>query len=97
MRRRFPGAPKVAPPPGVRAAADCILALPHGARDDLRDVALDMSAAPPFERRAYECVRAIAPGATLIYGEVAARLGEPGAGRAVGQALGRNPFVAVVP
>jgi len=39
----------------------------------------------------------VAPGATLSYGEVAARLGEPGAARAVGQALGRNPFAPVVP
>lgn len=97
MRRRFPGAPEVTPPPDVRAAADRIAALLRGERDNLRDIALDMSGVPPFERRVYECVRAIAPGATLTYGEVAARLGEPGTARAVGQALGRNPFAPVVP
>jgi methylated-DNA-[protein]-cysteine S-methyltransferase len=31
------------------------------------------------------------------YGEVAKLLGEPGAARAVGQALGSNPFAPVVP
>jgi len=97
MRRRFPDAPEVAPPPEVHAAADRIAALLRGERDDLRDIALDVSHVPPFERRVYECVRDIVPGATLTYGEVAARLGEPGAARAVGQALGRNPFAPVVP
>jgi methylated-DNA-[protein]-cysteine S-methyltransferase len=33
----------------------------------------------------------------MTYGEVATRLGEPSAARAVGQALGRNPFAPVVP
>lgn len=97
MRRRFPGAPEVPPPPDVCAAAARIAALLGGERDDLRDIGLDMSGVPSFERRVYECVRAIAPGETLTYGEVAARLGEPGAARAVGQALGRNPFAPIVP
>ncbi|HEY8358038.1 MAG TPA: MGMT family protein, partial [Ramlibacter sp.] len=33
----------------------------------------------------------------LTYGEVARRIGDPGAARAVGQALGSNPFAPVVP
>ncbi len=41
--------------------------------------------------------RAIPPGRTLTYGQIAAQLGEPGAARAVGQALGHNPFAPVVP
>jgi methylated-DNA-[protein]-cysteine S-methyltransferase len=34
---------------------------------------------------------------TLSYGELAARVGSPGAARAVGQALRKNPFAIVVP
>ena len=34
---------------------------------------------------------------TLSYGDIATRLAAPGAARAVGQALGRNPFPIVVP
>jgi len=45
----------------------------------------------------YEITRAIPPGRTLTYGEVARRLGDPNAARAVGQALGHNPFAPVVP
>src|SRR5229473_2207847 len=36
-------------------------------------------------------------GATLSYGEIAARLGERGLARDVGQALGRNPLPLIVP
>jgi O-6-methylguanine DNA methyltransferase len=45
----------------------------------------------------YEIARGIEAGETLSYGEVAARLGAPGSARAVGQALGRNPFPVIVP
>ena len=68
-----------------------------GHRDSLSDVPLDMSGVPQFNQRVYAVARAIPPGQTLSYGEVAARLGEPGAARAVGQALGSNPFAPVVP
>jgi methylated-DNA-[protein]-cysteine S-methyltransferase len=56
-----------------------------------------MDGVPPFERRVYEVARTIVPGATLAYGDIAARLGAPGEARAVGQALGHNPFPLVVP
>ena len=52
---------------------------------------------PALARRVYEVARTIPPGATLTYGEIAARLELPGAARDVGQALGRNPFPLVVP
>lgn len=41
--------------------------------------------------------RAIPPGRTLTYGALAARLGDPQAARAVGQALGRNPVAIIIP
>lgn len=46
----------------------------------------------PFQRSVYELVAQIPAGQTLTYGEIAKRLGKPGASRAVGQALRRNPF-----
>src|SRR5207245_8475160 len=64
---------------------------------DLSVIVLDMERVSPFHRRVYEAARAIPAGATLSYGDVATRLGAPGAARAVGQALGRNPFAIVVP
>src|SRR5690606_21442649 len=84
-------------PAFVRQSLDRIAAMLRGQPDDLRDLPLDMAGVPPFHRRVYALVRDIAPGHTLTYGEVAARLGDPTAARAVGQALGRNPFAPVIP
>lgn len=95
--RRFPGAAEGAPPPGVSRATRRIAKLLRGEVVDLSAIELDMEGVPPFRRRVYAAARAIPPGATLSYGEVAARVGSPGAARAVGQALGRNPFAIVVP
>ena len=81
----------------AREAAIRIRGLLDGKKDDLQDLPLDMSDLPAFHVRVYALVRAIGPGQTLTYGEVASRLGEPTAARAVGQALGRNPFAPVVP
>lgn len=97
LRREVPGSCAATPPPAIQAAIEAIQALLAGEKRDLSDLPLDMSRIPDFHRRVYEVARAIPPGRTLTYGEVAARLGETGAARAVGQALGRNPFVIVVP
>ena len=97
LLRRFPDAREAPPPPAVRRALAGIAALLRGEASDLSTVALDMDGVPQFHRRVYEVARAIPPGATFSYGEVAARLGAPGSARAVGQALGRNPFAIVVP
>ena len=94
---RFPDAREAAPPPAIRRALDEIAALLRGEARDLSALPLDLTRVPPFHRRVYEAARAIAPGATLSYGELATRLGSPGSARAVGQALGRNPFAIVVP
>jgi methylated-DNA-[protein]-cysteine S-methyltransferase len=97
MQRRFPGVAETPPPSWVSAIVVRVQALLKGQPDGLLDVPLDMTGVPPFHQRVYAVARAIAPGHTLTYGEVAAALGEPGAARAVGQALGHNPFAPVVP
>ena len=51
----------------------------------------------PFQLLVWEGLRTIPYGQTLTYGELAARLGRPGASRAVGLANGRNPVSIVVP
>ena len=89
--------PEALPPAFVQAAITRIRRLLQGAADDLADLPLELDGVPPFHRRVYEVTRAIPPGEVLTYGEVARRIGEPGASRAVGQALGKNPFAPVVP
>jgi len=103
MLRRFPEAREASPPPEAAQAVDGIVALLRGEPRDLSAVALDMAQVPPFDRRVYQVARTIPAGATLTYGDIAARIGESGESgesgeaRDVGQALGRNPFPLVVP
>jgi methylated-DNA-[protein]-cysteine S-methyltransferase len=74
-----------------------IVALLRGQTSQFESVVLDMEGISDWGRRVYEVARTIAPGTTLSYGEIAARLKSPGAARAVGAALGRNPFLLIVP
>jgi methylated-DNA-[protein]-cysteine S-methyltransferase len=97
MRRRFPDAVESEPPETIRRAIAAIVALMQGEPRDLLDVTLVMDAVPDFDRKVYDIARAIPPGRTLTYGEVAGKLGSPGAARAVGRALGANPFPIIVP
>ena len=50
-----------------------------------------------FQLRVWEELRAIPYGDTISYGELARRVGDPSAARAVGLANGRNPLPVVVP
>ena len=50
-----------------------------------------------WDRRVLEGVRTIPHGATAGYGELARRIGSPGAARAVGGAVGRNPVGLLIP
>jgi methylated-DNA-[protein]-cysteine S-methyltransferase len=97
LARRFPEAAEAQPAEFVRAAADEIVALLQGEPRDLSHLPIALGDVPAFNRRVYEVALAIPPGETLTYGEVAARIGEPGAARAVGVALGQNPFPIIVP
>ena len=58
---------------------------------------LDLSAATPFQRKVWETTRLIPYGETRSYLWVAEQIKRPGAVRAVGQALGRNPLPVVIP
>lgn len=94
---RFPAAREVTPPRAVQDAVDAVAAHLRGERCDLSRIELDMEGVSAFYRRVYDVARTIPPAETLTYGQIAERLGVPGAARAVGQALGRNPFAIVVP
>jgi methylated-DNA-[protein]-cysteine S-methyltransferase len=97
LLRQFSGAQEAAPTTEVADAIDGIVALLDGRQSDLTFVSLDMDDVPAFDRRVYEIARTIPAGSVLTYGEIATRLGAPREARAVGQALGHNPFAIVVP
>jgi methylated-DNA-[protein]-cysteine S-methyltransferase len=97
---RFVDAPPEAPkgaPVCVREGLVAIQAHLDGDSQDLSRLPLDLSGFTPFQRRMAEVLRATAPGQTLSYGEVALLMGRPGAARAVGQAVKRNPLLLLVP
>ena len=95
--KRFPDAQEARPTGDVHQATRAIVDLLRGQPRDLSDIPLDMSGVPAFHQKVYQAARLIPPGQTLSYGDVAQRVGSPGLARAVGQALGRNPFAIVVP
>jgi methylated-DNA-[protein]-cysteine S-methyltransferase len=97
LSRRFPDAAAASPPDWVARAIADIQALLTGGAIDLSAVPLDLSAVPALHRRIYAIARAIPPGRTMTYGEIAAALGQPDAARAVGQAMGSNPFPILMP
>jgi methylated-DNA-[protein]-cysteine S-methyltransferase len=97
LTRQHPAARETNPPRDIEAAIADIQQLLGGQKNDLSAIALDMSDVPDFEQRVYALTRSIAPGDTLTYGDIATRLGDLALSRAVGQALGRNPFPIIVP
>lgn len=103
--RRFGTAPVELGTPGAdqaamrqataaRAAFEAFL---DGDLDALDHLPTDLRDRPEWDRAVLGAVRAIRPGATASYGEVARMVGRPGAARAVGGAVGRNPLGLVVP
>ena len=58
------------------------------------DLALDGTA---FQRRVWTALRSIPYGLTISYGQLADRIGQPSASRAVGLANGKNPIGIIVP
>lgn len=58
---------------------------------------VDLSGITPFQRRVLEETRKVPRGQVSTYAEIARRIGNPKAVRAVGQALRRNPIPIVVP
>jgi O-6-methylguanine DNA methyltransferase len=69
----------------------------NGELQDFRDVAVELGSASLFTKRAYAAARRIPAGRTMTYGELAQAAGHPGAARAVGQAMGRNKLLLIVP
>lgn len=66
--------------------------------DDLFEVELDLSALPAFHRDVLITLRSeVRYGETVSYGVLAAMAGRPGAARAVGNAMNRNPMPLFVP
>ena len=63
---------------------------------NLNEVPLDLAGATPFEKRVREQLARIGYGQTISYGELAMQSGSPGAARAVGSVMARNPVPLLI-
>lgn len=95
--RRLPDAVEGEPPAHVLAIIADVRLLLAGGKPDLSGAPIDLARVPDFNARVYGICRAIPPGETLTYGEIATRLGDRLLARDVGAALGQNPWPIVVP
>ena len=93
----YPEAREVRPPPVVESAIEGIAVQLRGRPVDLSDLPLDMAGITTFNQRVYEFTRAIPRGETRTYAEVASQLRRARAELSVAQAVGKNPFMVIVP
>ncbi len=68
----------------------------QGQRENF-DFPLSLELQTPFQREVLETLREIPYGQTVSYQDIAGRIGRPKAVRAVGSAVGRNPFLIILP
>jgi methylated-DNA-[protein]-cysteine S-methyltransferase len=69
----------------------------QSARDRLKTLSLDLSAGTEFQQAVWQALMSIPMGQTCSYGQLASAIGRPSAVRAVGTAIGRNPFSILIP
>lgn len=82
--------------PVLRQAAEQLLQYFAGERREF-DLPLDLRLGTAFQQSVWHNLLGIAAGTTRSYGAVAQAVGRPGAARAVGAAVGRNPISIIVP
>ncbi len=95
LKRRFPRAALVAAPAEFPRAVDRVVRQVERPQSDLA-LPLDIRGTV-FQRRVWEALKAIPAGTTQSYSEIAARLGMPGASRAVAAACAANPLAVAIP
>jgi len=92
----LPGAPSP-PPEFVQKIIDRVRQHLQGELQDFRDIPVDLTGSGEFAQKVLAATRAIPTGHTTTYAEMAKELQSPGAARAVGQALGKNPIPLLIP
>ncbi|MCX5818586.1 MAG: methylated-DNA--[protein]-cysteine S-methyltransferase [Deltaproteobacteria bacterium] len=94
IRQEFPGALPAAARGEIARLLENFLG---GKEVDFSAVDLDLDGMKGFVRRTLTACREIPRGRVVTYGGLAAALGAPGAARAVGNAMGSNPFALIIP
>jgi O-6-methylguanine DNA methyltransferase len=89
---------RVSPPPSyIAEIVEKIRRHLSGESQDFRDISIGYDGLGSFSQQVYQVCRDIPAGSTMSYGELAAAINRPGAARAVGHALGRNPVPLLIP
>jgi AraC family transcriptional regulator of adaptative response/methylated-DNA-[protein]-cysteine methyltransferase len=94
LRERWPGAACRRDDPALRPFAELLASRLAGGEP--RPLALLLKGTP-FQLQVWEALLRIPEGRVLAYGDLARQLGRPGAGRAVGAAVGQNPVGVLIP
>lgn len=95
---RHPGNTEADPPPWVRDIIERVRRHLAGEPQDFSDVRFDFSRVPDFVRAVLRATLTVKAGLTATYGEIATAIGQPlAASRAVGAALGDNPWPLLIP
>jgi AraC family transcriptional regulator of adaptative response/methylated-DNA-[protein]-cysteine methyltransferase len=95
LRERFPDARIESGSRDIERQAAAVAAYVETPAEGLA-LPLDLRGTP-FQRRVWDALRAIAPGSTASYAEIAHRIGQPAAVRAVARACAANPIAVAVP
>jgi methylated-DNA-[protein]-cysteine S-methyltransferase len=92
------GNSETVPPPWIQAIIDRVHRHLAGEPQDFSDVPFDFSRLPEFVRSVLRGTLTVKSGHTASYGELATAIGQPlAASRAVGSALGDNPWPLLIP
>lgn len=94
---RLSGGKTGEPPDVIRRAIKLIKDLLTKGTADLSEIQCDFAGMEPFAASVLKAARTIPPGETTTYGKIAEGLGDIRLSRAVGHALGHNPFPIIVP
>ena len=95
LRKRFPKAESVEMAPHFGETVERVVAFLESPGTGL-ELPLDIRGTA-FQQRVWMALRAIPPGSTVSYGEIAARIGNPRAVRAVATACASNSIAVAIP
>ena len=97
IARLCPGSIQAQPPAPIASVIGKIVALCRGEAQSFNEAPIDRAMIEPFAARVYAALDKIGFGETTTYGAIAEALGDKALARAVGAALGANPFPIVIP
>lgn len=96
LQDRFPKAALIGGDPDFEATVARVVGLVEAPGTGRFDLPLDITGTA-FQQRVWQALRAIPPGRTATYTEVARAIGDPRAVRAVARACGANPIAVAIP